>query len=78
VSIAVEDKIPPVLDVLREVDKTFRAVRHINRLNVTSYVASGGLRVDFLTRARQDLERLSPPGFEPDNAKNTRHIPKGD
>lgn len=49
VSIAVEDKIPPVLDVLREVDKTFRAVPHINRLNVTSYVASGGLRVDFLT-----------------------------
>lgn len=49
VSVAVDDKIPPVLEVLREVDKTFRPVLHVHKSNVTSYVASGGLRVDFLT-----------------------------
>ena len=49
VSVAVGDHIPPVLDVLRDVDKTFRAVPHIRQRSVTSYVAKGGLRVDFLT-----------------------------
>jgi hypothetical protein len=49
VSVAVGDQIPPVLDVLKDVDKTFRAVRHIHEHNVTSYVSKGGLRVDFLT-----------------------------
>jgi hypothetical protein len=49
VSVAVGDQIPPVLDVLRNVDKTFRAVPHINQRSVTSYVAKGGFRVDFLT-----------------------------
>jgi hypothetical protein len=49
VSVAVGDQIPPVIEVLRGVDKTFRAVPHIRQRSVTSYVAKGGLRVDFLT-----------------------------
>jgi hypothetical protein len=49
VSVAVEEQIPPVLDLLQNVDKTFRAVPHLHEQNVTSYVAKGGLRVDFLT-----------------------------
>ena len=49
VSVAVGDQTPPVLDVLKKVDKTFRAVPHIHEHNVTSYVSEGGLRVDFLT-----------------------------
>jgi len=49
VSVAVGDQIPPVLDVLRDVDKTFRAVPHIHQRSVTSYIAKGGMRVDFLT-----------------------------
>ncbi len=49
ISIAVEEQIPPVLDLLKNVDKTFRPVPHINEKNVTSYVAKDGLRVDFLT-----------------------------
>ena len=50
VSIAVGDKTPPVLEVLKEVDKTFRPVPHVhNEHNVTSYRTSGGLGVDFLT-----------------------------
>jgi hypothetical protein len=50
VSVAVEDSIPPVLDVLKEVDKTFRPVPHlVDGRRVTSYTAKGGMRVDFLT-----------------------------
>jgi hypothetical protein len=50
VSVAVGDSTPPVLDVLKEVDKTFRAVPHtVDGRRVTSYAAKGGLRVDFLT-----------------------------
>ena len=48
-SVAVEDKTPPVLEVLKQVDKTFRPVPHIHKQNVTSYLAKGGMRVDFLT-----------------------------
>ncbi len=50
ISVAVADKTPPVLDVLKNVDKTFRPVPHMRgKKNVTSYLAKGGLRVDFLT-----------------------------
>ena len=49
VSLTVGDQVPPMIDVLRGVDKTFRAVPHIHQQSVTSYVAKGGLRVDFLT-----------------------------
>jgi hypothetical protein len=49
VSVAVEDHTPPVLDILREVDKTFRAVPHVHERNITSYIAKDGFRVDFLT-----------------------------
>lgn len=49
VSVAVGEQIPPVLDVLKEADATFRPVPHIRRRSVTSYRAAGGLRVDFLT-----------------------------
>jgi hypothetical protein len=50
VSVAVEDQTPPMLDVLREVDKTFRAIPHTGgEQHITSYAAKGGLRVDFLT-----------------------------
>lgn len=49
VSVAVEEQIPPVLDLLKRVDETFRSVPHLHEKNVTSYVAKGGLRVDFLT-----------------------------
>ncbi len=49
VSVAVGDKTPPVLEVLKEVDKTFRPVPHLHKRYVTSYRTSGGLGVDFLT-----------------------------
>jgi hypothetical protein len=50
VSVAIGDQTPAMLDVLKNVDKTFRPVPHISdRRRVASYVAKGGLRVDFLT-----------------------------
>lgn len=49
VSAAVEDRTPPILDVLKAVDKTFAPVPTIHKGHVTSYAAKGGLRVDFLT-----------------------------
>jgi hypothetical protein len=50
VSVAVEDQTPPVLGVLKKIDETFRPVPHLkDRKRVASYVAKGGLRVDFLT-----------------------------
>jgi hypothetical protein len=49
ISVAVGDQTPPVFDVLKEADKTFRAVQTLHGEQVTSYAAKGGLRVDFLT-----------------------------
>jgi hypothetical protein len=50
ISIAVGDKPPPVLEVLKEVDKTFRPVPHVRgERHVTSYRSTGGIAVDFLT-----------------------------
>jgi hypothetical protein len=50
VSVAVEEKVPAILDTLKKVDSSFRAVPHMhNQRSVTSYVAKRGIRVDFLT-----------------------------
>jgi len=50
VSVAMEDRTPPMIEILKEIDKTFREVpRTSNRRQETSYVARGGLRVDFVT-----------------------------
>lgn len=49
VSVAVEDSTPPVLDMLQEIDATFRAVPNLQNEKSVSYEAKGGLRVDFLT-----------------------------
>jgi hypothetical protein len=50
VSIAVKDEIPPVLDILKEVNGSFHAVPHTSdSRRATSYIANRSLRVDFLT-----------------------------
>ncbi len=58
-SVAVEDSTQPMIEVLRKADPTFRPVPDVSdgRREV-SYVAKGGLRVDFLTPNQgQDTER---------------------
>jgi hypothetical protein len=50
ISVAVGDQTPPMLEVLRSVDKTFREVPHTaGHRHTTSYIGKGGLRVDFVT-----------------------------
>jgi hypothetical protein len=50
VSVAVGDETPPMLEVLRKVDASFRQLPHTAGPRfTTSYVAKGGLRVEFLT-----------------------------
>jgi hypothetical protein len=50
VSVAVGDQTRPMLQVLKDVDKTFLEFPHTSgRRSVTSYAARGGLRVDFET-----------------------------
>ena len=53
VSIAVGDKIPPMLDTLQQVDPSFRGLPNAHdKHSVTSYSSKTGLRVDFLTPNR--------------------------
>ncbi len=50
VSVAVNDATAPMIEVLKTVDDSFRAVPHLNDgRRSTTYRADGGLRVDFLT-----------------------------
>ncbi len=50
VSVAIGDQTPPMLEVLKGIDKTFREIPHISDSRfASSYIAKGGLRVDFLT-----------------------------
>ena len=50
VSVAAADCTAPMLEILKQVDKTFRAIPHISdRRRAATYQGKGGLRVDFLT-----------------------------
>jgi hypothetical protein len=50
VSVVVEDKTPTMLEVLQQVDSTFRPLPNVHdHRHVTSYEAARGLRVEFLT-----------------------------
>lgn len=68
ISIGVEDSTPPVLDVLKEVDKTFRPAPGLHKQKVTTYEARSGLRVDFLTpNEGRDTDEPQPlPSFSTD------------
>jgi hypothetical protein len=50
VSVAIDEQTPPMLEILRGVDKDFREVPRIGSFrHTTSYQGKGGLRVDFVT-----------------------------
>lgn len=50
ISVAVQDAIPPILDVLRDVDSTFREVPHqIDSRRSTQFRTRSGYKVEFLT-----------------------------
>jgi hypothetical protein len=53
VSVAVEDSTPPIIDILRKIDKSFRDIPNASdSRRSTSYVDKDGIRVDFLTPTR--------------------------
>jgi len=52
ISVAVADHTRSTIDVLKETDPTFRPVATMHKAHVTSYKASNGLRVEFLTPNR--------------------------
>jgi hypothetical protein len=69
VSIAMEDKTPPVLEILKQADATFRAVPSVaDSRRATSYKAKNGLRVDILTpnRGRDTATPTKLPALQAD------------
>ena len=55
ISVAIQDRTPKILDVLREVDESFRPIPNLrNPTQATQYIASSGVRVDFLTPGRRE------------------------
>jgi hypothetical protein len=62
VSVAVEDSIPPILDILKSVDPTFAPVPRLgDRAGASSFKTSSGLRVEFLTPNRGSDEFAGKP-----------------
>src|SRR5665213_1045064 len=69
ISVAVEDSTPPMLDLLREIDPTFRDIPStFDSRHSTSYAARDGTRVDFLTpnRGSGSDKPESLPSFQTD------------
>jgi hypothetical protein len=66
ISVAVNDSIPPVLDVLRSVDESFKPAPSLNdAAGATKYVGADGLRVDFLTPNRGSDDLVGKPAKMP-------------
>lgn len=62
ISIGVEDRIPNVLDVLREVDASFRPQAQLDeRRGTTIFTSDAQLRVDFLTPRSRDEDGTGAP-----------------
>jgi hypothetical protein len=69
VSVAVEDRTPPMIEVLKGIDKSFRPVPNLHgQTRVTTYRAKGGIRVDFLTpNEGRDTDKPQPlPALQTD------------
>ncbi|QND44549.1 hypothetical protein HB780_01465 (plasmid) [Rhizobium lusitanum] len=66
ISSEVGDSLPPVLDILQSIDKTFRAVPHqVDKAKVVAFVNSKGYRVEFLTGNRGSDEHTRKPSPMP-------------
>ncbi len=66
ISVAVQDTMPPVLDILRAVDKTFREVPHQTDTRLTTrFVSRSGYRVEFLTPNTGSVEHDGRPAHMP-------------
>jgi hypothetical protein len=61
VSMLVEDTMPPMLETLQAVDKTFRARPHLSGQAVTAYVNAKNFSVEFLTPNRGGDDNAEKP-----------------
>lgn len=62
VSVAVDDSIPPILDVLHSVDRTYKPLPGLHDSEgVTRFAGRGGPRVEFLTPNRGSDEKMGHP-----------------
>ncbi|MGP4806236.1 nucleotidyltransferase family protein [Agrobacterium cavarae] len=79
ISAEVKDSLPPILDLLRSIDSTFRAVPHqADKAKIVSFSNSVNYRVEFLTTNRGSDDytgKPSPmPGFGGASAENLRFL----
>lgn len=66
ISVAVQDAIPPVLDVLRAVDPTFREIPHqADGRHATKFSTRSGYKVEFLTPNTGSSHREGRPATMP-------------
>lgn len=65
VSMLVEDSMPPMLETLQAVDKTFRERPHLNRLATTAYFNAKNFSVEFLTPNRGCNDNTGKPAKMP-------------
>ncbi len=66
ISVAIDDAMPPVLDVLREVDETFREIPHqTDARAATRFISRSGYKVEFLTPNTGSAEHEGHPARMP-------------
>jgi hypothetical protein len=65
VSMLVEDTMPPMLETLQSVDKTFRERPHLNSRATTAYVNAKNFSVEFLTPNRGSDDNAGEPAKMP-------------
>lgn len=62
ISVAVEDSVPPMLDILQTVDKKFKPLPGLNdRDGITRFAGQDGLRVEFLTPNQGGDDQMGHP-----------------
>jgi hypothetical protein len=66
ISVAVKDSIPPILDVLRSVDPSFRSVPHqTDSLQSTQFISKSKYKVEFLTPNQSSADYDGKPAAMP-------------
>ena len=66
ISVAIDDAMPPILDVLKEVDTSFKAIPHVSgKPASTQFITSSRFKVEFLTPNRSTDEYNDRPALMP-------------
>jgi len=66
ISAEVKDSLPPIIELLKTVDPTFRAVpHHSDKARVAAFTTAAGFRVEFLTSNRGSDDNTDKPSLMP-------------